>query len=185
MGSCVRSKAMTYLAPAHSSRQELVTWMNSLELDFEKPIEDFDCLLNGEVLCLILNKLFPVELRKRQIERNAVLDFDKKKNFKLISRICSKNNIVQLVDLTRAIKSFYTQNYFKLQLNAEKEKHRLQESREKDEIIRLLSDERDNYSSKLKSIKSELEMLRNINRLKMKPNQKNEKISSTDLVVFS
>ena len=34
--SCVRSKAMTYLAPAHSSRQELVTWMNSLELDFEE-----------------------------------------------------------------------------------------------------------------------------------------------------
>jgi len=27
---------MAYLAPAHSSRQELVTWINSLELEFEE-----------------------------------------------------------------------------------------------------------------------------------------------------
>jgi len=169
------------------------------------------------------------------------LDFDKKKNFKLIKRICSKynignyiemeriyemNNVVQVVDLTsfgirfnlraplvakvenqlkgattimhkidlpsRAIQSFYNQNFFILQLNAEKERDRLQEAQEKDEIIqfvyclcllltisaffRILSSERDNYYSKLRLIETELLHLRNINREKMKPNEKNEKL---------
>ena len=37
--------------------------------------------------------LFLVELRKRHIERDAVLTYDRRKNYKLIKRIANKYNI--------------------------------------------------------------------------------------------
>ena len=37
--------------------------------------------------------LFLVELRKRHIERDAVLTYDRRKNYKLIKRIAIKYNI--------------------------------------------------------------------------------------------
>merc|ERR1712212_99423 len=196
------SQVMSYLAPTHQSRQELLIWINTLELDYQKAIDDCDQLLNGEVLCLIVHELFPAELRVRQVVRNATLNYDRKKNFKTLKKVCAKNkiaeyvnfeeiveqnNIFQLVELVRAIHAFYMSNFFMLQQNREerrvkeakeeaRQKLKKAESENREQVIKKLADERDVYYTKLRQIEEEIKALVEFNRRRLKPIDKQEKL---------
>merc|ERR1712212_101517 len=189
-------KMSSYLINGHQSRQELLTWINALDLDYSKAIDSFDHVKNGEILCLILNQLFPIELRKRHIERDAVLTYDRRKNYKLIKRIAIKYNIcsndqkfeelaentsksssiTQLVELTSRIRDFYMANCYILQQNRENERIKQEESKEREQVIKILSNERDEYFTKLRMIEDELAAMKKLNLSLKKPMDRNEKL---------
>lgn len=145
---------------------------------------------------MILNQLFPIELRKRHIEIDAVLTYDRRKNYKLIKRIAIKYNIcsneqkfeelaentttsssiIQLVKLTNSIRDFYMANCYILQKNRENERIKQEESKEREQVIRILSNERDEYFTKLRMIEDELSLLMKVNQSQKKPLDRNEKL---------
>ena len=123
---------MNCLVPTHQSRQSLLKWLNSLELS--APVDTFGDLMSGESLCLVLSQLFPAEVKPKQITKNAKLNYDRRKNFKLLHKICSRydiatcinvediveqNNVVQLIELVKQIRAYYMENVFVLQHNKE------------------------------------------------------------------
>ena len=122
---------MNVLVPQHQSRQNLITWLNSLGLG--KPIDSFGDLMSGDALCRVMHHIYPAELRLNQITPDAQLNYDRRKNFKLLHKICYRheiaksidiesivecNNVVQLVELVKQIHAYYMDNVFILQGNS-------------------------------------------------------------------
>ena len=107
-------------------------------------------LMRGDILCLAIHKLFPDDLKLRQITKNAHLNYDRRKNFKLLHKVCYRheigksidienivecNNVVQLVELVKQIHTFFVDNIFALQQNAENNRAKREAAQEKLNII--------------------------------------------------
>ena len=106
--------------------------------------------MRGDILCLAIHKLFPDDLKLRQITKNAHLNYDRRKNFKLLHKVCYRheigksidienivecNNVVQLVELVKQIHTFFVDNIFALQQNAENNRAKREAAQEKLNII--------------------------------------------------
>jgi hypothetical protein len=186
---------MSCLVPQHQSRQSLLKWLNSLEL--RAPVDSFTDLMSGESLCLVLSQLFPNELKPNQITKDAQLNYDRRKNFKLLHKICSKysiaksinvenivecNNVVQLVELVKLIHAYYMENFFILQHNNELKRANQRALDNRNQIIQTLSNERNQYFSKLRSIEDELNKCIRHNQQMMKPHERHEKLVYDSLI---
>ena len=139
---------MNVLVPQHQSRQNLITWLNSLGLG--KPIDGFGDLMSGDALCRVMHHIYPAELRLNQITPDAQLNYDRRKNFKLLHKICYRheiaksidiesivecNNVVQLVELVKQIHAYYMDNFFILQQNNEAIRSKQKAYEERKQII--------------------------------------------------
>merc|ERR1719436_1206082 len=180
---------MNCLVPHHHSRQSLLKWLNSLELS--APVDSFTDLMSGELLCLVLSQLFPTELKPNHITKDAELNYDRLKNFKLLHKICSRydiansinvenivecNNVVQLVELVKLIHAYYMESVFILQHNNEMRRAKQRATNNRNEIIETLSNERNLYYSKLRLIEDELSKCMRHNQHIMKPHERHEKL---------
>merc|ERR1719197_2350714 len=71
------------------SRQDVINWINSLTLKIEK-LED---LIDGFVICILFNTLFPDYINEGRIKPNSPYYDDRLKNWKLAQNVLDKLNI--------------------------------------------------------------------------------------------
>ena len=97
-----------------------------------------------------MHHIYPTELRLNQITPDAELSYDRRKNFKLLHKICYRheiaksidiesivecNNVVQLVELVKQIYNFYMDNFLILQQNNEAVRLKQKAHEERKQII--------------------------------------------------
>jgi len=67
-------------------------------------------------------------------------------------------------------------NCYILQQNRENERIKQEESKEREQVIKILSNERDEYFTKLRMIEDELSQLKKVYQTQKKPLDRNEKL---------
>ena len=112
-------------ATANASRQEVVNWFNSLELEIKSKkikLVTIDQLVDGVPICLFFSKLFPSKysfaakssqnlvlpqlsdlLNEGRIKTDAKFDYERYSNWKLVQNVLDKLNLDKKINIDRVL----------------------------------------------------------------------------------
>jgi len=189
------------------SRQDVINWINSLTLKFGQcrskqccnsteqcpqrccriiKIEKLEDLVDGFVICILFNTLFPDYINEGRIKPNSPYYDDRLKNWKLAQNVLDKLNIeleikvdlilkgntAQLLRIAQWLILFCEENKLsKSKVTSPiKDRNILIKSskiQQQEQIIKSLSAERDEYYTKLADIENEIKIIKNANITEM------------------
>ena len=89
-------------------RVALLKWISEL---LNEPVKKVEDLASGHQYCMALNLVYPGQVNMHRVRMNAINEWERSENFKIIQDVLSRNNIDKGIDVNKLITGKYMDNF--------------------------------------------------------------------------
>ncbi|ESU36384.1 Microtubule binding protein [Giardia duodenalis] len=89
-------------------RVSLLKWISEL---LNEPVKKVEDLASGHHYCMALNLVYPGQVNMHRVRMNAINEWERSENFKIIQDVLSRNNIDKGIDVNKLVTGKYMDNF--------------------------------------------------------------------------